>query len=104
MTSCHKMTGDHLPQKTMEQVLYDVSLAESYSSYARDNNHIMGSKNTDSLAVFYKQIFEHYHITGDDFNQSMTWYKAHPDDLDSLYNHILTRIGKVQTADTGKVQ
>ena len=96
--SCKKFSGSHLPSKTMEQVLFDVSLAESYSSMARDNNHIQGAKNSDSLAGYYKQIFEHYHITQDEFDKSLAWYKNHPDDLDTLYSKVIIRADKMVTS------
>ena len=99
---CNSMPGAHLPKKTMEDVLFDITLAESYSTVGRDNQHIAGTKNVDSLTVYYKEIFAHNHITEADFSNSMIWYKKHPDQLDTIYNHVLTRMTKVQTAESNK--
>ena len=101
-SGCKSMPGAHLPKKTMEDVLFDITLAESYSTMARDNQHIAGTKNMDSLSAYYKQIFAHNHITEDDFTQSMVWYKKHPDQLDTIYSHVLTKMTKVQTAASNK--
>ena len=102
VAGCKQMPGAHLPKKTMEDVLFDITLAESYSTMAHDNQHVAGTKNVDSLAVYYKEIFQHNRVTKDDFESSMVWYKKHPDQLDTIYAHVLTKMTKVQTAESNK--
>ena len=81
----------------MEKVLLDVNLAESYSAMAKDSLHKLGTKNPDSLIVYYKTVFDHYKITPDQFSGSLSWYKAHPDLLDTMYNNIIPVVTKWQT-------
>ena len=81
----------------MQKVLLDINLAEAYSQNIKDSLHRRGSKNIDSLAVFYKDIFEHYHITKEQFAQSMDWYKSHPEDLDTVYNKMIPVVLKWQS-------
>jgi hypothetical protein len=91
-------SGDHLSPKVMQKVLLDINLAESYSLNVKDSLHKRGNtKNMDSLAVYYKDIFAHYHITKDQFSQSLSWYKSHPDELDTVYNDMIPVITRWQS-------
>jgi len=82
----------------------DVSLAETYSTMTSDNQHTRGVKNSDSLSVYYKTIFAHYDITQNEFDESMQWYKAHPEELDTVYSHMIATIGKMQGQPAGALK
>jgi len=104
-TSCKRLLpANHIPPKKMEQVLMDVSLAETYSTMTSDNQHTRGVKNSDSLSVYYKTIFAHYDITQNEFDESMQWYKAHPEELDTVYSHMIATIGKMQGQPAGALK
>ncbi len=94
VVACKKDNGDHLPPQKMEQVLMDMSIAETYSAMLHDNSHPPGSKNTDSLTSYYKDIFAHHHITREQFKNSLDWYKQHPDDLDTIYTNLSAKADK----------
>lgn len=102
--SCKKHSSDHLPPKTMEQVLLDINMAEALSSLGRTTNHFGGAKNPDSLASFYNDVFTHYKITQKEFTESMAWYKNHPDELDTVYAEVATHADKLLTAQSIKVK
>ena len=93
--SCKKNT-DHLPVKEMSHILMDIHLAESYSTTRTDSNYKGGAKNMDSLASYYKDIFAHYNITAEEFNKSLDWYKAHPDQMDSIYTAMMPAVINMQ--------
>ncbi len=101
--SCKKKEGEHLPPKKMEAVLYDITLAETFSTMSPDNSHTGGAKNTDSLAAYYRQIFARHHITQQQFTESMTWYKNHQEDLDSLYTNISAKADIVVQEENKRV-
>ncbi len=98
--SCNKM-GSHLPPKKMEQVLLDISIAESFSSFTKDR-HFGGPKNQDSLAHYYAAIFQHHHITEQEFKESMAWYKNHPDEMDTVYTDLAVKADKMLAAESNK--
>ncbi len=100
--SCNKENSEHLPPVKMEQVMFDISIAESYSTKSRDNTNFGGVKNMDSLAEYYKDILAHDKITPDQFRQSLTWYKNHPDDMDSLYTHLTLRADQINAEESRK--
>ena len=89
-------SGDHLSREMMEKVLLDINLAEAYSISAKDSVHKPGTKNMDSLSAFYKRVFDHYKITDAEFNSSLEWYKGHPEELDSVYAHIIPLANNLQ--------
>lgn len=95
-SGCKNKNGGHLPRKVMQDVLMDISLAEGYSIMVKDSLHAAGSKNYDSLAVFYKEIFAHHHITQEEFEQSLDWYKENTSELDSVYAAMQTVISAWQ--------
>jgi len=94
--------GDHISPKTMENILLDINMAEAYSLMVKDSLHKGGSKNSDSLAAYYKYIFDHYHITNEEFNENYDWYKSHPEDLDSIYTAMIPVITRWQQAPVKK--
>jgi hypothetical protein len=98
--ACKSMKkDDHLPPALMKKVLTDVQLAETFSTMEKDTLHkAPGMKNTDSLSVFYKDVFAHYNITQAQFTSSLDWYKNHPDDMDSMYSSMLQTVTAMQTA------
>lgn len=92
-----KVPKDHLPPALMGKILMDVQTAEVYSTMIKkDTLHRGTVKNEDSLALYYKDIFVHYNITEQQFNQSLEWYKHHPGDLDSVYTHMLPELSKME--------
>ena len=85
----HGVSNDHLPPAVMQKVLLDISLAEAYSVNIKDSVHRGNIKNTDSLSLFYKAIFAHHKITPEQLTTSLEWYKAHPEELDSVYSKMV---------------
>lgn len=85
-----------LPPATMEKVLLDLTFAEAYSTITADSLHKYGTKNFDSLGVFYKEIFAHYKITPREFEESLNWYKNNPAEMDSAYSRIQVTVTQWQ--------
>jgi Domain of unknown function (DUF4296) len=105
VSSCNVWENDyHLPSKKMEDVLMDVNLAESYSTLVKDARLKGLSKNTDTLSGFYKDIFAHHGISDTQFSQSYAWYRRHPVEMDTIYNHLIIRITDLQAAHTKNAQ
>lgn len=96
--SCkNQVTGYHLPPKVMNKLMLDVHMAETYSTFIKDTIYKAGSKNLDSLSVYYKDILAHYKITPEQFIENMEWYQNHPDDLDTIYNKMILTANTMQT-------
>lgn len=85
---------DHVSPVKMGRILTDIHYAEAYSTMVKDSLHKGNSKNIDSLAYFYKSIFAHYHITQQQFDENVEWYRQHPDQLDTAYARVITEIEK----------
>lgn len=106
MTACGSQTSiepedyAHIPMDRMEQILMDLHMAEVYSSMLDDSTHTSRSKNIDSLAVFYKDVFAHHNITQDEFEQSFEWYRTHPAEIDTLYKRMIVTFSHMPGADS----
>ena len=100
--SCKQESNEHLPPAQMEQIMFDIGIAESYSTKSRDNTNFGGVKNMDSLAVYYTEILKHHKVTADQFRQSLNWYKNHADDMDSLYTHLSVKADQLNAEESRK--
>ncbi len=89
---------NHLSKEQMQAIMLDINLAEAYSTITVDSNYHKGSKNADSLAAFYKTVFSHHGITEQQFQSSLTWYKSHPEDMDTVFNNMIPIVEKWQGA------
>jgi hypothetical protein len=97
MQSCKQEEAPPLGRAKMQQILFDIHLAEAYSmSLHADTTRRNIERNKDSLAVFYRSVFQHHHITQKEFEQSMRWYLGHPEDLDSVYTRMIPEMSKLE--------
>lgn len=100
LISCSSKDGSNvIPSEKMEQILIDMHYADTYSAMAIDTLHAIGSKNNDSLAIFYKSILEHHKVSFEEFNESIKWYKLNPEQLDSVYAAMIPQLSKMESAN-----
>jgi len=86
--SRNKIPKNILSQTKMEAVLFDMIRADKFLTdfvFIKDTSL---NKDTSSIKL-YQQIFRIHHISKQEFQQSFSFYRAHPDlfktVLDSLY-------------------
>jgi len=96
--SC-KEKAKHLSPARMTEILMDMHLAEAYAQQLPRDSMQVSLKNEDSLLVFNARILNHYQLSETDFKNSIEWYKAHPELLDSIYQNILTEIAILQSKE-----
>ncbi|HTM66887.1 MAG TPA: DUF4296 domain-containing protein [Flavipsychrobacter sp.] len=95
--SCSKNEPQHLSSEKMQQIMLDVNLAEAYSAVVKsDSLKPHSERNLDSLAVFYRSVFQHYNVTKEQFEESLEWYKEHPEELDSVYGQLIPQMSKLE--------
>lgn len=91
-----KNREDKLPPEVMKKILTDIHIAESYSTMRADSTYKNGTKNVDSLAVYYRDILAHYNLTPEQFQENLEWYKEQATDLDSVYDKMIPVISAMQ--------
>jgi hypothetical protein len=96
-TACEESRKDVLSKEKMQAVLMDINVAEIYCTMTEDSTHPKGEKNPDSLGVYYKIIFDHHGITKAEFDKSLSWYKSHPDEMDTVVNRMMGVVEKWNT-------
>ena len=84
--SCTESNAPHFPPDKMQAILEDLHIAESYSVIVKQDSLRRGSeRDYDSLAVYYTAVFKHHNVSYKEFEENLTWYKQHPEELDSVY-------------------
>jgi len=88
--SCQSSNKHQLSATKMQAVLDDLHVAEAYSVLInQDSARRETERNVDSLKKYYQIILKHHKITFKEFDESLTWYKNHPHELDSMYAKII---------------
>ena len=86
--SRNKIPKNILPQAKMEAVLFDMIRADKFLTDFVFYKDTSLNKDTSSIKL-YQQIFRIHHTSKQEFQQSFSFYRAHPDlfkiVLDSLY-------------------
>ena len=100
-TAC-KNKAAHLPPGKMAPILAELHVADVLSSLVKDSLHSGPEKNYDSLALWTKQILHKHEVSMIEFNQSMDWYRDHPQELDSLYASVIPILEKMKTKPADK--
>lgn len=88
-----------ISREKMTSILLDVHYAEAYSSMLKSDSlqKKYNNKNIDSLAFFYKQILNKHQVSLDLFDSAMKWYSTHPQEMDSVYTHLLPVLDSLKT-------
>lgn len=83
----------------MKEILSEIYFAEAYATLIKTDSaqQQKSSKNMDSLAVFYKEIFDRHHSSAAQFDSAMNWYNQRPQLLDSIYATMLTGLDSMKT-------
>jgi hypothetical protein len=99
--SCKPKEEEHLSPEKMQHILTDLHLAEINSMLVYDSTHQARNKNIDSLALYYNEVFAHHRISKEEFSKSLEWYKANPQELDSVYARVITDLS-IMSGETEK--
>lgn len=91
-----KASNAPISKDKMAMVLLDLHLAEGQSliQYSDSTQHKSKTtgKNLDSLAMYYHSILEHHHISLQQWEEALHWYKDHSDSLEKVYDMILPKL------------
>ncbi len=91
--SCHRWSGRYIiPEKKFIDVLVDIHLADGM---AMDNMRYNEAYVLDSASL-YESVFNKYNITRAQFDSTMQYYSAHPDDFQQLYNTLTARLKRME--------
>jgi len=88
-----------VPNKLMSEdelvnILTDLQLAEGVLTYQRLQKVAGDKEFKDSI---YQVVFEHYGITMEDLTENLNYYNSDPQNMESLYEKILTNLSKIQS-------
>lgn len=100
--ACKAKNDAPIPAEQMKKILTDMHFAEVYSMMVNDSTHQARNRNNDSLAVYYRTVLNHYHITAGAFTDAINWYRHNPDQLDSVYTHMIPDLTALESKTTVK--
>lgn len=88
-TNPTKIPQDIIPKRKMENILWDIILAERYAGqYIQSDTSKILKTETFKL---YDQVFQIHKITGDQFKKSYRYYLGRPDISKVMFDSIYAR-------------
>ena len=79
-----------LSENEMVSVLVDIHLTEATLRLANDS--ITRLNDTNDIRIRFAQVFKKHDIQPDDFNQSLTFYLEHIEELDKIYIEVINQL------------
>ena len=99
LAACKTVTTDTgvLSPAKLEPVILDLQLAEAYANTVNMQApaNAVNAQN-DSFLVYRKAILSKHHISDEDYTNSMKWYAQHPEQLDTMYAHVNTKLNQLR--------
>jgi len=91
--SCRGRSGRYvIPEKKFVDVLVDIHLADGM---AMDNMRYNEKFLLDSASL-YESVFNKHKVTRAQFDSTMQYYSAHPDDFQQMYNTLTARLKRME--------
>jgi len=98
LTACgdkNSVPSGILPREKMEQVMWDMVMADQYASYlAKDSAHL--DPKTERLRL-YEQVFRMHDISRDKFQKSYAYYMDHPELNQVLFDSLVDYGSRVRS-------
>lgn len=88
-TACTKVPKDVVPEKTMENILYDSYLGEGLSE-----TELTPLYDKNARDVYFKSVLNKYEISRQQYDASINWYMLHLDIYSKIYEKVLNRLKK----------
>lgn len=108
MVSCKPKEKDTVPkpdivlsENQMVNLIFDATLAESSMNFERSKGHDFSSLK-DTL---YDLILTKHNISLDLFEENLSWYNQHPENMEVIYNKVIDKLQALKTevmSDTAK--
>lgn len=108
MVSCKPKEKDTVPkpdivlsENQMVNLIFDATLAESSMNFERSKGHDFSSLK-DTL---YDLILAKHNISLDLFEENLSWYNQHPENMEVIYNKVIDKLQALKTevmSDTAK--
>jgi len=95
LTGCKnkdKASAGIIPQKKMQAIVWDMMRADQFLADFVFNKDSSLDKTSESMKL-YNKIFDIHHITKDQFRESFSYYKTHPD----LFKLLMDSLSQTKT-------
>jgi hypothetical protein len=92
-TDKNAIPPDVMNKEQMENILYDMHLAEGIVGYQSSGL----DSNARKVLGYYEQIYKKNNLTKEQFIHSYDFYIQHPVMLDSIYSNIITKLSEQES-------
>lgn len=83
-----------MSEELLIDILTDLQLAEGIISHSRLGKTSINRDFKDSI---YQVIFDHYNITAEQLNENMDYYNNDLEQMEKMYEQVLTNLSKYET-------
>lgn len=84
--------ADVIPQPKMQDILYDMHLAEGVIAIQPSQ----GDSNTRRALGYYDLIYRKHQVSKEEFKKSYEFYIQHPVLLDSVYTRMIEKLNETE--------
>jgi hypothetical protein len=77
-----------LSEEKMVDIMFDVQILESDLNYKKS----MGENKMTLKDSYYDQLFKHYHVNDEVFDQNIRYYTQRPEVLEKIMDQVLKRL------------
>lgn len=90
-TDKNRIPSDILPQNKMQDLVWDVMIAEEYSKQLRITDTSRNKDFKKARTILYRQVFDLHKTTRQDFVKSFNYYSSRPDLTKVLFDTLTAR-------------
>lgn len=88
-----------ITRDSMISIMVDIHIADAIG----DQRYGTDKPNRDFINGVYRRIYQNHHITADQYKASFRYYEGHPDDMNKMYEQVITELSKKE-AEMKKVK
>lgn len=87
-----------IPRETFVEVLVEVQLIEA----VYNQNMVRNDDPRGRIARYYRETFEHFGITREEFTTTYAWYYRHPHEMMDIYDEVVMHLTRKQNEMSGQ--
>lgn len=104
LVGCGRRGGPPVPENLISRdsmigIMVDIHIADAIA----DQRFGTDKPNRDFTNALYNRIYQNHHVSAQQYKSSFQYYEAHPADMNSMYEQVITELSKKE-AEMKKVK
>lgn len=80
---------NYIPKPLMAEVIAEMELAQAFYKFQPIDQRF-------DIGFMFKEIYKKHKISSEEFNKSLKGYSQNPNDIDEIYNDVITILSEKQ--------